>query len=202
MLGMPSSSEDEKERGLDSLRVEMLLKKTFQTIRSSGASIAVEYARGGADAQLAREQNCALRRHQKNQLVGEQQLLLLSEKWQLFRVPTKEEQEELEKGGEKTTADSTTPPPLMSSKILAFQKKLRSWYYQRLVLWNEFDDATAVKLMNKHGTQESYDAYLRQAVVSKWIQQTGMASEQLWEEVCVWEAIDDVKEEGQSAVLK
>ena len=75
-LGMPVSSDDEKGRGLDSLRVEMLLKQDLSNLRISGAPIAVEYARGGEDARRAREENCALRRHQRNQLVGDRTLLL------------------------------------------------------------------------------------------------------------------------------
>jgi hypothetical protein len=193
ILGMPTSADDEKERGLDSLRVEMLLKQTFSSLRSSGASIAVEYARGGEDAKRAREENCALRKHQRNQLVGEQELLLLSQKWQMFFETNKKEGEQKTSTNGTSTNEDKPASPVLPPKIVAFQKRLRSWYYTRLVLWNEFDDETAVKLMKKHGTQESYDVYLRNAVVTKWIKQTGLKSEQLWEESNVWEAIDLVK---------
>ena len=84
-LGVPGSSAEEEERGLDALRVEMLLKKHLSSAFTSGAAIAVEYARGGSDGARAREENCRLRRQQRAQMVNPgQDLLLLSEKWHVF----------------------------------------------------------------------------------------------------------------------
>ena len=184
VLGMPTSSNDEKERGLDSLRVEMLLKRTFSKSRTSGASIAVEYARGGDDAKFARMENCALRRHQRKQLLGDQELLLLSEKWQVFVASVKEEKSDVRNNDQSDNNEESMKLNVMkmTNKIVSFQRKLISWYNTRLALWEESGGDTLTKLMRKHGTQKSYELYLRNAVVGKWVKQTGLSPSQLWEE--------------------
>jgi hypothetical protein len=165
-LGMPLSAEDEMERGLDSLRVEMLLKQTLSSTRESGASIAVEYARGGEDARNAREQNCALRRHQREQLVGDSTLLLLSEKWQIFTRSKEDDdivhQQEVKKCIDinstrsllyysSSTCSSTCSTELkeqeepeerelelpLTEKMKSFGHRLRSWFENRLALWSD-----------------------------------------------------------------
>ena len=85
VLGVPGSAIEEEERGLDTLRVEMLLKKSLSKSFTSEPPIAVEYERGGADGARAREQNCRLRKQQRAHLVPEDEdLLLLCEKWHIF----------------------------------------------------------------------------------------------------------------------
>ena len=182
-LGMPISPDEEKERGLDSLRVEMLLKQILKPTRTSGASIAVEYARGGTDGKKAREENCALRRHQRNQLIGDTTLLLLSEKWAMFVMNDDNEEEdgngEIGKSQESTNKVENDD----TNKVIRFRQRLRTWYQKRLVLWDESDDELTIKLLQKHSTKDGYELFLRNAVETKWIVQTTKGIEKLWEDL-------------------
>ena len=182
-LGMPISPDEEKERGLDSLRVEMLLKQILKPTRTSGASIAVEYARGGTDGKKAREENCALRRHQRNQLIGDTTLLLLSEKWAMFVMNDDNEKEDGNSEIGKSQENSNKIENDDTNKVIRFRQRLRTWYQKRLALWDESDDESTIKLLQKHSTKDGYELFLRNAVETKWIVQTTKGIEKLWEDL-------------------
>ena len=41
-----------------------------------------------------------------------------------------------------------------------------------MVLWDESDDESTIKLLQKHSTKDGYELYLRNAIEKKWIAQT------------------------------
>ncbi len=190
-LGMPASREEEDQRSLDGLRVDMLLRRELREGDGweSEAPIAVEYARGGRDAARAREENCALRRHQRAQLVGaDQDFFLLSERWQVF-TPRRGGGGGGAAAAAPTAAVMAPAPPSAPSaaSVGRLRRKLLGWMDGKLAAWDagggggggDDDKGTAEApggaraLRRKHGSRDAYAAFLMGRAEKRFAQQVG-----------------------------
>ena len=70
-----------------------------------------------------------------------------------------------------------------TKKVIRFRQQLRTWYQKRMVLWDESDEESTIKLLQKHSTKDGYELFLRNAVETKWIVQTTKGIEKLWEDL-------------------
>ena len=63
-----------------------------------------------------------------------------------------------------------------------FGRRLRAWFELKKMHWSQegSEDEKVVKLMAKHGTQESYKIFLKNAVEEKWMKSTGLSTDALW----------------------
>ena len=63
-----------------------------------------------------------------------------------------------------------------------FGRRLRAWFELKKMHWSQegSEDEKVVKLMAKHGTQESYEIFLKNAVEEKWMKSTGLSTDALW----------------------
>ncbi len=197
-LGVPSSSAEEEERGLDALRVEMLLKKHLSPAFTSGAAIAVEYARGGSDGARAREENCRLRRQQRAQLVrGDQELLLLCEKWLVFvareqidadcktshtsqlhhdnngaRVVTGLGGGGIDPAAAEVAAAVSRPS---AAAVARLRSRLHDWILARLERWDAAQGNAKLKLEQKYGTRDKFEKHTCLAAALRFERRTGFS---------------------------
>ena len=187
-LGVPGSSAEEEERGLDALRVEMLLKKHLSSAFTSGAAIAVEYARGGSDGARAREENCRLRRQQRAQMVNPgQDLLLLSEKWHVFvargQLEAEAENSATSSQGEtlwtpragRETAGAREAARPSSAAVAKFRAKLHDWIRKRLEHWDAAEGPAKTKLLRKYSTRGMFEKQICLAAALRFEQRTGLS---------------------------
>jgi len=116
-------------------------------------------------------------------LIGDTTLLLLSEKWAMFVM--NDDNEEVDGNGDigKSHENSNKLENDDTNKVIRFRQRLRTWYQKRLVLWDESDDESTIKLLQKHSTKDGYELFLRNAVETKWIVQTTKGIEKLWEDL-------------------
>ena len=192
VLGVPNSSAEEQERGLDALRVEMLLKRHLSPAFTSGAAVAVEYARGGSDGARAREENCRLRRQQRAQLVRhDQDLMLLCEKWHVFVA-----RDEVEGGVEACAAlpsgrDGSGTSVVMglgggvseaagaarpsTAAVAKLRRRLHDWIRTRLERWDAAEGNAKLKLERKYSTREMFEKQTCLAAALRFEKRTGLS---------------------------